>query len=221
MTQSITNGSPVLKRWSATAGAFMLGGLLATTAFGQEVAASGETRNDTQAPQGMMHHGQQGAAAPGRMHHDTSAQGMHGMMQKGREHKKASAEGEAATAPCPGMKATRQSMMGDVAQTNAKLEDLLEKMDAAKGDAKLAAMSAVIHELVAERRQFARMMGNKKKTHMMGHMQGMGQMHDPSEGSQGAKSSHSMMKGTTGMGMGAPATGESAESPSAESESQE
>jgi len=83
---------------------------------------------------------------------------------------------------CHEMMAAREKMMSDVTGMNAKLEELVKQMDAATGDAKVAATAAVVHELVAQRTRMVGMMtGMQPKImgHMMEHMQaGMKGGHD-------------------------------------------
>jgi len=124
-----------------------------------------------------MHHGQQ-AETTQMMHNGQN--GGNGMMGS----------------QCQQAIATHQHMMGMYTKTNAKLEELVKKMDAAKGEAKLAAMSAVIHELLSERTQVLNMMGGQanmmgQQSGMTGHMGGMhgGSMGTPMQG-------HSSMMGT-------------------------
>jgi hypothetical protein len=53
-----------------------------------------------------------------------------------------------------------------------KLDKLVTKMDEAKGEAKVTAMSAVIHELLSERTQAMHMMGIRQ-SNTMGQQSGM------------------------------------------------
>jgi FlaG/FlaF family flagellin (archaellin) len=77
--------------------------------------------------------------------------------------------------PCPGMTSARGTMMSDIASMNAELDDLLAKMDAAEGNAKVEAMGQVIHELVAQRTRMVDMLSSMRHArsgHMTGHMPG-------------------------------------------------
>jgi hypothetical protein len=93
------------------------------------------------------------------------------------------------SAPCNGMMETNQNMMSDLEHMSSKLDDLVAKMDTARGDAKVAAMSDVLRELVDQRTCMVGML-----SHMpMRSTQGMGQM----QGTQGQG-----MHGHMGMGSG-------------------
>jgi hypothetical protein len=93
------------------------------------------------------------------------------------------------SAPCSGMMETNQNMMSDLEQMDSKLDELVAKMDEARGEAKVAAMSKVLHELVAQRTCMVGML-----SHMpMSNAQGTGHM----EGTQGQG-----MQGNMGMGSG-------------------
>ena len=61
---------------------------------------------------------------------------------------------------------TRQQMMGMYTKTNDKLDKLVTKMDEAKREAKVTAMSAVIHDLLSERTQAMHMMGIRQSNTM-------------------------------------------------------
>jgi hypothetical protein len=94
------------------------------------------------------------------------------------------------SAPCTGMMETNQNMMSDLEHMSSKLDDLVAKMDEAKGDAKVAAMSDVLHELVDQRTCMVGML-----SHMpMGTAQGMGHM----QGAQGQGMYGSMGMGSSG-----------------------
>ena len=62
-----------------------------------------------------------------------------------------------AQAPAPGGREQRmdqqQAMMAKMAAADQKLADLAARMNAAKGEDKVAAMAAVLNELVAQRKQ--------------------------------------------------------------------
>lgn len=62
-------------------------------------------------------------------------------------------------------------MMHDHAAADARLKPLIEKMDAATGEAKIEAMAAVIAELTRERTNMHGHMDHM--SHMMGEMQMM------------------------------------------------
>ena len=72
--------------------------------------------------------------------------------------------------------AERQQIMAAMREMDQKLKDLVAKMDAAKGEAKIDAVAAVVRDLVTQRTQMSdrmmtmqgRMMG-----HMMQHMMSM------------------------------------------------
>ena len=95
--------------------------------------------------------------------------------------------------PAPGaMMADRQGMMGDqkemmarMAAADKKLAELVARMNSAQGDQKVAAMAAVINELVAQRTQMQQMMGMQggMMDQMMSHMSAM----HGSEGMAGKK----------------------------------
>jgi hypothetical protein len=91
--------------------------------------------------------------------------------------------------PCSGMMGTSRNMMSNLEHMNSKLDGLVAKMDAAEGDAKVAAMSHVLHELVDQRTCMVGMLSNMP----MRNAQGMGYM----QGTQGQG-----MSGNMGMGSG-------------------
>ena len=67
------------------------------------------------------------------------------------------------------MMAERQKMMAAMQATGQKLQDLVAKMDAARGGEKVDAVAAVVKELVAQRTDMSgRMMMTQDR--MMGHM---------------------------------------------------
>jgi hypothetical protein len=84
-------------------------------------------------------------------------------------------------------------MMAKMEAMNARLDDLVKKMNAATGSKKTDAVAAVINELVAQRKQMqAQMMAMQPEMmkHMMGHLR-MGMM----KGMEDAMSKCPMMKG--------------------------
>jgi predicted component of type VI protein secretion system len=84
-------------------------------------------------------------------------------------------------------------MMAKMEAMNARLDDLVKKMNAATGSKKTDAVAAVINELVAQRKQMqAQMMAMQPEMmkHMMGHLR-MGMM----KGMDDAMSKCPMMKG--------------------------
>jgi hypothetical protein len=98
------------------------------------------------------------------------------------------------TPPAPGMKkpgtvaegemdesrmmAMHKEMMAKMEMMDSRLDDLVKKMNAAKGSGKVDATAAVVNELVTQRkamRQQMMSMQPEMMRHMMGHMQ-MGMM---------------------------------------------
>jgi hypothetical protein len=74
------------------------------------------------------------------------------------------------------MMAMRQKMMEDADAADAKLQQLVEQMNAATGDTKLDAMAAVLTELVVQHRSSQQRMGQMMMPgmmQMMGMMEGM------------------------------------------------
>jgi len=75
------------------------------------------------------------------------------------------------------MMAMRQKMMADDKAADARLQPLIDKMNAAKGEAKVDAMAAVLTELVRQRtatREHMTQMSQMMMPNMMGAMmQGM------------------------------------------------
>ena len=72
------------------------------------------------------------------------------------------------------MMAMRQKMMADDKAADARLQPLLDKMNAAKGEAKVEAMAAVVNELIRQRTtmhaqmgQMSQMMMNQMMTNQM------------------------------------------------------
>ena len=91
------------------------------------------------------------------------------------------------------MMARHTEMMAKMEAMNARLDDLVKKMNAATGSKKTDAVAAVINELVAQRKQMqAQMMAMQPEMmkHMMGHLR-MGMM----KGMEDAMSKCPMMKG--------------------------
>jgi hypothetical protein len=81
------------------------------------------------------------------------------------------------TMDCQQMMAVRQEMMEDMKEADARLDELVQKMNAAAGDAKVAATAAAVTELVTQRKLMReRMSGMQSRMmqHMMQHMQGGG-----------------------------------------------
>jgi hypothetical protein len=74
----------------------------------------------------------------------TSAQTTPGM-------KMGQSKGAGMPPPCQEMMAMRQSMRAEQASEDAKLNDLVAKMNAASGEKKVDAMAAVVSEMVAQR----------------------------------------------------------------------
>ena len=74
------------------------------------------------------------------------------------------------------MMAERQQMMANMRATDQKLNDLVKRMDAARGTEKADAIAAVVKEMVSQRAQMRdRMMAmqDEMMTHMMQHMSAM------------------------------------------------
>lgn len=144
MTNTTQTHQHSIARWAAVAGSLLLSGLLATVAFGQEGSSSQ-----------AMHHGQMGQHAQAEQT-STPCRGMMGTNQQNM------------------MDMTRQNMMSGLEHMNSKLDDLVAKMDEAKGDAKVAAMSNVLHELVDQRACMAGILSHMpmRNAQNMGHMQG-------------------------------------------------
>ena len=91
------------------------------------------------------------------------------------------------------MMSHHSEMMAKMEAMNARLDDLVKKMNAATGSKKTDAVAAVINELVAQRKQMqAQMMAMQPEMmkHMMGHLR-MGMM----KGMDDAMSKCPMMKG--------------------------
>ncbi len=68
------------------------------------------------------------------------------------------------------MMADRQQMMANMTAMNKKLDDLVAKMDAARGTEKVDAIAAVVKELAAQRSQMGNqmmMMQGRMMEHMM------------------------------------------------------
>lgn len=101
------------------------------------------------------------------------------------------------------MMAERQQMMADMKAMDQKVDDLVAKMNAARGGEKVDTIAAVVNELVAQRKQMrGRMtaMQDRMMGHMMGHMTSMqgGMMGMMSHGQAGEAPSMAncpMMKG--------------------------
>jgi hypothetical protein len=118
--------------------------------------------------------------------------------------------------PCNNMMGTSQNMMSNLEHMNSKLDTLVEKMDAAEGDAKIAAMGDVLHELVGQRTCMVGMLSHMpmRSTEDMGEMQGTqgGGMHgNMGMGSGQTSGTGNMMHGNMGH-MGT--TPETSDSPS-------
>jgi hypothetical protein len=71
-----------------------------------------------------------------------------------------------------GMMADRKGMMADFAAADKKLDELVARMNAATGTAKVDAIAAVINELVTERTQMRNRM-TTMQDRMMEHMMSM------------------------------------------------
>jgi hypothetical protein len=81
------------------------------------------------------------------------------------------------TMGCQQMMQAHQKMMEDMKAADARLDTLVEKMNGATGQAKVDATSAVVSELVTQRKtMFDRMEGmhGQMMQHMMEHMQSGG-----------------------------------------------
>lgn len=96
---------------------------------------------------------------------------------------------------CQEMMAARQTMMSDIASANAKLQDLVKRMDGAQGEAKVAATADVVRELVAQRARAVEMM-TEMQPKMMGHM--MEHMQPATTAARGNMAECPMMKGMAG-----------------------
>jgi len=95
-------------------------------------------------------------------------EGMHGHMMSGSTMGE-TPEGGATMADCQAMMAKRQAMMDEMHAMDARLDELVAKMNAASGDAKLDATAAVVTELAAQRQQMRSMMQTMQPM-MMRHM---------------------------------------------------
>lgn len=71
-------------------------------------------------------------------------------------------------ARCQAMMAEREKMMADMKAADQRLDDLVAKMNTASGTDKVAAIAAVVTELVTQRRTMRD--GMKMQQGMMGHM---------------------------------------------------
>jgi hypothetical protein len=74
---------------------------------------------------------------------------------------------------CQEMMAKHQEMQQEMAAMDARLEELVKKMNAAEGEERIDAMAAVINELIEHRRDMHDMMmemGPGMMGHMMMHM---------------------------------------------------
>ena len=93
--------------------------------------------------------------------HDPGSMGgmQHGMMGKCMEEKKAK----------------REKVMADLKELDAKLDEKLSAMNAAKGDKKVEAMATVISELIAQRKEINEKLLSVQECPMMQHG-GMKQM---------------------------------------------
>jgi hypothetical protein len=99
------------------------------------------------------------------------------------------------------MMAERQKMMENMRAMDRKLEDLVAKMNAARGDDKVNAIATVVSELATQRiRMHDDMMGMQARmmSHMMQHMQSMqggaGMMHGQQGGAAYSMENCPMMK---------------------------
>jgi hypothetical protein len=119
------------------------------------------------------------------------------------------AKAEQASAPCNGMMGTNQNMMSNIEHMNSKLDNLVAKMEEAEGDAKVAAMSNVLHELVDQRTCMVAMLSHMRSAQTMAHMQGtQGQgMHGNMGMGSGQTSSSGHMMGTDTEHMGSTTEG--------------
>jgi hypothetical protein len=75
-----------------------------------------------------------------------------GQMKPGTETKAASPKGAEMPQACREMMAARESMREDRAKNDAKLNELVAKMNAATGKKKVDAIAAVVNEMVAQRK---------------------------------------------------------------------
>jgi hypothetical protein len=71
------------------------------------------------------------------------------------------------------MMARRQAMMTEMHAANQKLDDLVAKMNAARGDDRIDAMAAVITELVAQHKSMGAGMMSMRGMMSMGNMMSM------------------------------------------------
>lgn len=95
---------------------------------------------------------------------------------------------------CAAMMQQHEAMQKHMAEMNAKLQTLVDEMNAAKGSARVDKTAAVVNELVAQRAMMQKeMMGMQPKMmeHMMAHMQD-GMMRGMAESMSGCP----MMKGS-------------------------
>ena len=69
-----------------------------------------------------------------------------------------------------------QQMMADIKAADLKLEELVKDMDAANGDARIAAIAQVVNELVRQQKTMHEHMGTMDQQMMMRMMGGRGMM---------------------------------------------
>lgn len=77
------------------------------------------------------------------------------------------------TMDCEQMMAAHQKMMGEMKSMTARLDDLVQKMNAATGQAKVDATAAVVSEMVTQRKAMVERMENMhgmEMQHMGEHM---------------------------------------------------
>lgn len=129
---------------------------------------------------------------------------------------------------CKEMMAKREQAMAEMKAMDAKVDEKIAAMNAAKGDQKVAAMAAVINEMAAQRQMMREKMEAKHQGAMCPMMGGPGGMmggHGGMMGGHGGMMGHKMDGQGKGMGCcpmmqkmdhGAPATAPAAPAPAAE-----
>ena len=75
-----------------------------------------------------------------------------------------------------GMMKRHQQMMADIKAADLKLDELVKDMDAATGEAKIAAIAQVVNELVRQQKTMHEHMGTMDQQMMMQMMGGRGMM---------------------------------------------
>lgn len=106
---------------------------------------------------------------------------------------------------CKEMQAKREKVMADMKAMDERLDAKITAMNAAKGDEKIAAMAAVLDEMVAQRKEMREKMGELHHGMMCGKCPMMGEGHGDMMGMHGdMKGMHGGMHGKPGAGMDCP-----------------